>query len=56
MSQENRDVYVVAAVRTPVGKARGLFKNTRPDDLLAAVWALPPFLKRYNSQMVYFQR
>jgi acetyl-CoA acyltransferase len=31
-----RDVYIVDALRTPVGKApRGVFKNTRPDDLLA---------------------
>ena len=30
------DAYVVSAVRTPVGKApRGMFKQTRPDDLLA---------------------
>jgi acetyl-CoA acyltransferase len=30
--------YIVAAVRSPVGKApRGVFKNTRPDDLLAHV-------------------
>lgn len=33
-----QDAYIVAAVRTPVGKApRGVFKNTRPDDLLAHV-------------------
>ncbi len=31
-----REVAVVSAVRTPVGKAkRGVFKDTRPDDLLA---------------------
>ncbi len=30
-----QDVYIVDAVRTPVGKApKGMFKNTRPDDLL----------------------
>ena len=35
-----QDAYIVAAVRTPVGKApRGMFKNTRPDDLLAHVLA-----------------
>ena len=29
------NVYIVDAVRTPVGKApRGVFKNTLPDDLL----------------------
>ncbi|BAV94932.1 acetyl-CoA C-acyltransferase [Ichthyobacterium seriolicida] len=37
MNRENRnlrDVYVAAAVRTPVGKIRGAFNNVRPDDLL----------------------
>lgn len=30
-----QDAYVIAAARTPIGKApRGMFKNTRPDDLL----------------------
>ena len=33
-----QDAYIVAAVRTPVGKApRGMFKNVRPDDMLAHV-------------------
>jgi acetyl-CoA acyltransferase len=33
-----QDVYIVAAVRTPVGKApRGMFKSVRPDDMLAHV-------------------
>ncbi|MGH8608957.1 MAG: acetyl-CoA C-acyltransferase [Gammaproteobacteria bacterium] len=33
-----QDAYIVAALRTPVGKApRGLFCRTRPDDLLAHV-------------------
>jgi acetyl-CoA acyltransferase len=32
-----QDAYIVAATRTPIGKApRGMFKNTRPDDLLVA--------------------
>lgn len=32
------DTYIVSAVRTPVAKAhRGVFRNTRPDDLLAHV-------------------
>jgi acetyl-CoA acyltransferase len=31
-----QDAYIVAATRTPVGKApKGVFRNTRPDDLLA---------------------
>ncbi|NYT22425.1 acetyl-CoA C-acyltransferase [Alcaligenaceae bacterium] len=35
---ELQDAYIVAATRTPVGKApRGMFSRTRPDDLLAAV-------------------
>ena len=33
-----QDAYIVAAVRTPVGKApRGMFKTVRPDDMLAHV-------------------
>jgi acetyl-CoA acetyltransferase family protein len=32
-----RDVYVVDAVRTPVGKLAGAFAGTRPDDLAALV-------------------
>ena len=33
-----QDAYIVAATRTPVGKApRGVFRNTRPDDMLAHV-------------------
>lgn len=32
----HRDVFIVSAKRTPVGKAnKGVFKTTRPDDLLA---------------------
>lgn len=35
-----QDAYLVAATRTPVGKApRGMFRNVRPDDLLAHVLA-----------------
>ncbi|MEO7726556.1 MAG: acetyl-CoA C-acyltransferase [Burkholderiales bacterium] len=38
MSKQIQDAYIVAATRTPVGKApRGMFKNTRPDDMLAHV-------------------
>jgi acetyl-CoA acyltransferase len=38
MSKQIQDAYIVAAVRSPVGKApRGVFRNTRPDDLLAHV-------------------
>ncbi len=35
MSRQIQDAFIVAAARTPVGKARGVFRNTRPDDLLA---------------------
>jgi acetyl-CoA acyltransferase len=36
MSKQIQDAYIVAALRTPVGRApRGMFRNTRPDDLLA---------------------
>ncbi len=35
MSRQIQDVYVVAATRAPIGKApKGVFRNTRPDDLL----------------------
>ena len=35
MTKQLQDAYIVAATRTPIGKApRGMFKNTRPDDLL----------------------
>ena len=35
MTKQLQEAYIVAATRTPIGKApRGMFKNTRPDDLL----------------------
>ena len=38
MTKQIQDAYIVAATRTPVGKApRGMFRNVRPDDLLAHV-------------------
>jgi len=38
MAKSIQDAYVVAAVRTPVGKApRGMFKHVRPDDMLVHV-------------------
>jgi acetyl-CoA acyltransferase len=38
MAKPVQDAYIVAATRTAVGKApRGMFKNVRPDDLLAHV-------------------
>jgi acetyl-CoA acyltransferase len=38
MSRQIQDAYIVAATRSPVGKApRGVFRNTRPDDMLAHV-------------------
>jgi len=37
MSKQIRDVYIVAATRSPIGKSgRGVFKNTRPETLLVA--------------------
>ncbi|MGA1288698.1 MAG: acetyl-CoA C-acyltransferase [Rubrivivax sp.] len=37
MSKQVQDAYIVAATRTPIGKSgRGVFRNTRPDDLLVA--------------------
>ncbi len=38
MIKQTQDAYIVAATRTAVGKApRGMFRNTRPDDMLAHV-------------------
>lgn len=37
MAKSIQEVYVVSALRTPVGKAKGAFANTRPDDLLSIV-------------------
>lgn len=38
MTKQVQDAYIVAATRTPVGKApKGMFRNTRPDDMLAHV-------------------
>jgi len=38
MTRQVQDAYIVAATRTPIGKApKGVFRNTRPDDLLIAV-------------------
>ena len=38
MAKQIQDAYIVAAVRTPVGKApRGMFRSVRPDDMLAHV-------------------
>lgn len=35
MTKQLQDAYIVAATRTPIGKApRGMFRHTRPDDLL----------------------
>ena len=38
MSKQLSEAYIVAATRAPIGKSgRGMFRNTRPDDLLVAV-------------------
>ena len=38
MSQQLQEAYIVAATRSPIGKApRGMFRTTRPDDLLVSV-------------------
>ncbi|MEO8631575.1 MAG: acetyl-CoA C-acyltransferase [Betaproteobacteria bacterium] len=45
MAKQIQDAYIVSATRTPVGRApRGMFRNTRPDDLLVHV------LKRVLAQ------
>jgi acetyl-CoA acyltransferase len=35
MSKQIQDAYIVAATRLPVAKRNGMFRNVRPDDLLA---------------------
>ncbi|KXB32356.1 acetyl-CoA acetyltransferase [Dechloromonas denitrificans] len=35
MSKQIQDAYIVAATRLPVAKRNGMFKNVRPDDMLA---------------------
>jgi len=38
MTKQTQEAYIVAATRTPVGKApRGMFKHVRPDDMLVHV-------------------
>ena len=50
MTRQLQDAYIVAATRTPVGKApRGAFRHTRPDSLLAHV------LKRVLMQVPHIE-
>ncbi len=37
MNKQVQDAYIVAAVRTPVGRRNGAFRHVRPDDMLARV-------------------
>ena len=37
MSKQIQDAYFVAATRLPVAKRNGMYRNVRPDDMLAAV-------------------
>lgn len=38
MSRQLQDAYIIAATRTPIGKApRGMFRHMRPDDMLVRV-------------------
>jgi len=37
MNKQIQDAYIVAATRTPVAKRKGMYRNVRPDDLLAHV-------------------
>ena len=41
MSRQQQDAYIVAATRSPIGKApRGMLRHMRPDDLLVRVLQL----------------
>jgi phosphoglycerate dehydrogenase-like enzyme len=35
MSKQIQDAYIVAATRLPVSKRNGMYRNVRPDDMLA---------------------
>jgi len=35
LHKQTQDAYIVAATRLPVGKRKGMFRTTRPDDMLA---------------------
>jgi acetyl-CoA acyltransferase len=35
MTKQVQDAYIVAATRLPVGRRKGMFRTTRPDDMLA---------------------
>ncbi len=37
MNKQVQDAYIVAALRTPVGRRNGAFRHVRPDDMLARV-------------------
>jgi acetyl-CoA acyltransferase len=54
MAKQVQDAYIVAATRTPVGKApRGAFKNVRPDDLLVhALRSLVARVPRLDPGMI----
>ena len=48
MNKQTQDAYIVAATRTPIGRSgRGVFRHTRPDDLLIA--AIQGALKQVPS-------
>ena len=60
MSKQLQDAYIVAAIRTPIGKApRGALRHMRPDDLLvhtlraalAQVPALDPATDRKSTRL-----
>jgi acetyl-CoA acyltransferase len=54
MTKQVQDAYIVAAVRTPVGKApRGTLKNVRPDDLLVhALRALLAQVPKLDTSLI----
>jgi acetyl-CoA acetyltransferase len=42
------EVYVIDAIRTPIGKYGGVLSAVRPDDLLAHI--IKALLERYNCR------
>ncbi len=54
MTKQLQDAYIVAATRTPIGKApRGMFKHVRPDDLLVrAIQSAVSQLPGLDAQLI----
>jgi acetyl-CoA acyltransferase len=53
MSKQIQDAYIVAAARLPAGKRNGMFRNVRPDDMLAhAIKAVVAQVPRVDPALI----